>query len=161
MGGLSTGLMRRKLQVSTYKIWLSTGTKKRASELGHLYDKSKVLFESYLLGLLNKKCCPDDLISPSPNSSLRALLTTFRMNWPGGVSFCPDWVFFCPVYHPQPCSLLCRHTPLSKFGDVFKHKTPTTPPQNTPFPESGQNELQSGQPGPQLGNMFEKWTKCF
>ena len=25
--------------------------------------------------------------------------------------------------------------------------------------ESGQNEIQSGQSGPQLGNMFEKWTK--
>ena len=27
--------------------------------------------------------------------------------------------------------------------------------------ESGQIELQPGQPGPQLGNIFEKWTKLF
>ena len=52
------GLVRRILRVITYEIWLSTGTKERASGFGHRNDGSKVLFESYSLRLLNKKCGP-------------------------------------------------------------------------------------------------------
>ena len=67
-----------------------------------------------------------------PNS--RALLPTFSTNCPDGVSFCPDGVSFCPDFHPQPLFF----TPLSHipFGDMYVHKTPPTPPQNTPIQKS-------------------------
>ena len=46
---------------------------------------------------------------------------------------------------------------------MYVHKTPPNPPQITPCPvpelESRQNELPSGQNGPQLGKMYEKWAK--
>ena len=43
------------------------------------------------------------------------------------------------------------------FGEIYVHKTPPSPREL----ESGQNELQSGQNGPHLGKMFEKWVKLF
>ena len=71
--------------------------------------------------------------------------------------------YFAQKTTTNPCSLLSRH--YSPFGDMYEHETPPAPPQNTPFfwPdfESGQNELLSGQNGPHLGKIFEKWAKLF
>ena len=83
----------------------------------------------------------------------RALFDHFSYEKPRWVSFCPDGVFFCPEYHPQPLFFTpLSHTP---FMDMFVHKTPPTPPKKQPFSwpelESGQSELLSGQPGLQLG----------
>ena len=49
------------------------------------------------------------------------------------------------------------------FRGYVRTQNNPNPTQQHPFSwpelESGQNELQSGQPGPHLGNMFKKWTK--
>ena len=65
----------------------------------------------------------------------RALLPTIHTN-------CPDWshfaqnltrgVSFCPEYHTQ--SLFFTQPAHTPFGDIDLHKTPQSPPQNTPFP---------------------------
>ena len=60
-----------------------------------------------------------------PNS--RARLPTFSTNCPDGVSFCPDGVSFCPDFHPNPCSLLRRHTPLSGICTYIKRPPNPTP----------------------------------
>ena len=49
-------------------------------------------------------------------------------------------------------------------GHVRTQKNPNPAPKHPLFwleVESVQNELQSGQNGPQLGKMFEKWAKLF
>ena len=77
--------------------------------------------------------------SPPPPPNSRALLPTFRMNWPDGISFCPDGVSFWPEYHPQPL-----------FFTLPSHSPSPTPKQTFSWPEleSGQTELPPGQPGP-------------
>ena len=94
--------------------------------------------------------------------------------------FPPILVHFCPLFlrightlshfaqmgfhfaqntTPNPCSLLCLCRSLSGICTYTKHLQPI---QKHPFAwpdfESVQNELKSGQSGPQLGKMFEK---CF
>ena len=65
---------------------------------------------------------------------------------------------------PNPCSYSAVTHPFQGF--VRTQNTPN-PTQKHPFSwpelESGQNELPSGQPGPQLGNMFKnlKMDKTF
>ena len=72
------------------------------------------------------------------------------------------WVSFCPEYHPQPLILVSSHTPFLGYVRTQNTHNPTPKhPFSWPELESGQNELLSGQPGPQLGKMFEKWTKLF
>ena len=51
---------------------------------------------------------------------------------PRQVSFCPDGVSFCPQHHSQPMFFTQQsHTP---FLDMYLHKIPQNPPQNTCFP---------------------------
>ena len=101
-----------------------------------------------------------------PNS--RAILPTFHTNCPEGSHFdqtgliLPRWVSFCPQHHPQPMFFTQQsHTPVL---DMYLHKTPQNPPQNTCFP--GLN-LKVGKMNYHLGNLdptgkfFEKWTKLF
>ena len=91
----------------------------------------------------------------SPNS--RALLPTFRTD-------CPEGSHFAQNTTPNPCCLLSRHTPLSGYVHTQNAPNPTPKhPFSWPELESGQNEteLQSGQPRPQRGKMFENWTKPF
>ena len=68
---------------------------------------------------------------------------------------------FAQITTTNPCSLLSSHKPLSGICTYTK-KHPNPTPKH-PFSwlelESGQNELPSGQIGPQRGKMFEKWTK--
>ena len=62
----------------------------------------------------------------------------------------------------NPCSLFSSTNPF--WGYVRTQNAPNpTPKQPFSWPEleSGQNELPSVQPRPQLGKMFEKWTKLF
>ena len=50
------------------------------------------------------------------------------------------------------------------WGYVRTQNIPKPTPKHPfswPELESGQNELPSGQPGPQLGKLIEKWTKNF
>ena len=62
---------------------------------------------------------------------------------------------FCPNPHPQPLSLtLQSHTP---FGDMYVHRTPKSPPQNTPFPSLN---LKVGKMNYHLGNLDPNWAKC-
>ena len=81
----------------------------------------------------------------------------FSYKFPRWVSFCSNGVSFCPEYHSQPLFHPFR-------GFVWTKNTPNPTPKH-PFswPElkSGRNELLSGQPGPQLGNMFKKQTRLF
>ena len=67
---------------------------------------------------------------------------------PRWVSFCPDGVSFCPEHYLQPCSLLSSHqigyVHTQKYvhaqkhmgctWDMYIHKTPPSPPKDTPFP---------------------------
>ena len=115
--------------------------------------------------------------SPPPPPNSRALLPTFLTNCANGSHFAQMGSHFAQNTTLNPCSLLSCHTPLSgictytkhpqphsnPFGVMYIHKTPPTPQQNTPFPgiKIVQNEVLSGQPGPQLGKMFEMWTKLF
>ena len=92
-------------------------------------------------------------------SNLEHFCPLFKL--PKWVSFCPDGLSFCPEYHPQFLFFTqLSHTPCL---DMYVHKIHQSPPQNTPFP--GLNlkvgKLQSGQFGPLLGKMFEKWAKLF
>ena len=71
----------------------------------------------------------------------------------------PRWgnigVLFCPDPHPQPLFLtLQSHTP---FGDMYVHKTPQSPPQNTHF--AGLN-LKVGKMNYHLDNLDPKRAKC-
>ena len=95
--------------------------------------------------------------------------------------------FFCPILE-HICPLYCLDgSHFAQMGSYFAQSTTTNPCSllsctktlswictntNTPSPapkhpfswpdfESGQNELLSGQIGPYLGKMFEKWTKLF
>ena len=96
-----------------------------------------------------------------PNS--RAFLPTFRTNCPCGSHFAQIGSHFAQKTTPNPCSLLNRHPPLSGIYTCTKLPQLSKPTPKHPFSwlelESGQNELQSGQFGPQLGKMFEKWQK--
>ena len=97
-----------------------------------------------------------------PNS--RALLPTLPTNYPDGSHFAKKGSHFAQNTTTNPCSLLSRHTLLPGQGYVGEQNTPQpTPKQPFSWPEleSGQNELQSGQFGPQLGKMFEKWANFF
>ena len=94
-----------------------------------------------------------------PNS--RARLPTFRPNCPDWSHFGQMWSHFAQITNLNPCSVLSRHT---FWGYVWKQNTPNPNPKHHfswPELESGQNELQSWQFGPQLGKMFEKWAKLF
>ena len=71
------------------------------------------------------------------------------------VSFCPDGVSFCPEYHHKP--LFFTQPSQAPFWDMCVHKTPPTPPQNTPFP--GLN-LKVGKMNYSLGKMDPNWAKC-
>ena len=96
-----------------------------------------------------------------PPLNSRAFLPTFSTDCPDGpgVSFCPDGVIpRQPLFFTQQ-----SHT---TFGNMYraytKHPNPSPEHQcSWPEPESLQNELPSGHPGPQLGKMFEKWTNIF
>ena len=65
---------------------------------------------------------------------------------------------------PPPTTVLYSAVTNPFWGYVRTQNTPK-PTSKHPFSwpklESGQNELLSGQNGPQLGKMFEKWAKCF
>ena len=52
------------------------------------------------------------------------------------------------------------HTP---YGDMYTKNLQATPkhPFSWPEFENGQNKLTFGQFGPQLGKIFQKWTKKF
>ena len=95
----------------------------------------------------------------------------------------PILEIFCPLFMhiaqmgshlPRWGLILLRIKPLTPvlysavnhffLGYVHAQNTPNpTPKQPFSWPEleSGQNELPSVQPRPQLGKMFEKWTKLF
>ena len=93
-----------------------------------------------------------------PNS--RAILPTFHTHCPDASHFAQMGSHFAQNATPNPCSLLSRHTPLSEICTYTKH--PQAHPQK-PWPEFEivQNELPSGQFGPKLGKIFEKWAKLF
>ena len=65
---------------------------------------------------------------------------------------------------PPPTPVLYSAITNPFWGYVCTLNTPN-PTQKHPFSwpevESGQNELLSGQNGPLLGKMFEKWAKLF
>ena len=63
----------------------------------------------------------------------------------------PTPVVYSAVIHPFWRCVSTQNTP----KPTPKH------PFSWPELESGQNELPSGQPGPQLGKLIEKWTKNF
>ena len=99
----------------------------------------------------------------------RALLPTIHTN-------CPDWshfaqnltkgVSFCPEYHTQPLFFTQpAHNAARPFWGYRRTQNTPKPtpkhPSSWPDFESGQNEVQSAQLGPQLGTMFEKWAKLF
>ena len=69
------------------------------------------------------------------------------------------WGFILPRI-PLPTPVLCSAIINLFQGYVRTQNTPNPTPKH-PFSwpdfESGQNKLQSGQNGPQLGKMFEKW----
>ena len=68
---------------------------------------------------------------------------------------CPDEVSICPEYHSQPLFFTQpSHTP---FGDKYVNKTPSCPPQNTPF--SGLI-LKVDKTNYSMGKMDPKWAKC-
>ena len=93
----------------------------------------------------------------SPNS--RALLPTFHTNCPDGSHFAQMGSHFAQDTTTNPCSLLSRHTRLSRICTWTNTPKPTPKqPFSWPELESGQNKLQSGHFGPQLGKMFEKWA---
>ena len=79
----------------------------------------------------------------------------FSYKMPRWVSFCPYGVSFCPEYHPQ--SLFFTQQSDTPFRDIDAHKTPPSPPQNTPFP--GLN-LKVGKMNYSLGNLDPNWAKC-
>ena len=80
---------------------------------------------------------------------------------------CPDVSHFSQMRShlprsPPPAPDLYSAVTHPFLGYVLTQTTPKPNPKNTfswPELESGQNELQSGQFGPQLGKIFEKWAK--
>ena len=75
----------------------------------------------------------------------------------------PRWGLILPRI-PLPTPVLYSAATQPFRGYVRTQNTPKPNPKypfSLPELESGQNELQPGQPGPQLGKMFEKWTKLF
>ena len=93
-----------------------------------------------------------------PNS--RGLLPTFHTNCPDGSHFAQMGSHFTQNTTTNPCSLLSSHKRLSGICTNTKHPQPhSKTPLSWPDFESGQNELLSGQNGPHLGKMFEKWAK--
>ena len=62
---------------------------------------------------------------------------------------------------PPPAPVLYSDVTHPFWGYVCTQKTPI-PLQNTPIPGLNlKKKPKSGQPGPLLGKMFEKWTKLF
>ena len=49
--------------------------------------------------------------------SSRALLPTFHINCPDGISFCPVGVSFCPEFQNQP--LFFTQPSQTPFGDIY------------------------------------------
>ena len=101
---------------------------------------------------------------PQLQSTLESwVLPTFRTNCPDGRGhFVQMGSHFAQNTTRNPCSLLSRHTPHLEIYTYAKSPKPTP---KTPFSwpelENGQNKPPSGQFGPQLGKMFEKWAKSF
>ena len=86
---------------------------------------------------INKVCKPIRVMSMIeflfPNSSnFESTFAHFSYKFPRWVSFCPDRVSIRPEYHQQP--LFFTQPSQTPFGNIYVHKTPPTPPQNTPFP---------------------------
>ena len=76
----------------------------------------------------------------------------FRTNCPDGSHFAQMGSHFAQNTTPNPCPLLSRHRLLSV---ICTHKTPPTPPKNTPFP--GLN-LKVGKLNYSLGNLDPNWA---
>ena len=74
----------------------------------------------------------------------------------------PRWISFCPEYHLQ--SLFFNQPLHTPFGNMYKHKTPPTPPQNTPFPglnlKVGKTHYSLGKWNP-FGQIVRKVDKTF
>ena len=73
----------------------------------------------------------------------------------------PLWGLTLPRI-PPPTPVLYSAVTIPSWGCVLTQNTPTPTPKHPlswPKLESGQSELPSGQNGPQLGKMFEKWAK--
>ena len=94
-----------------------------------------------------------------------ARLLTFRANRPNGPEtglILSRWSLILNATHTPPVLYSAVTHPFWEY--VRTQNTPNPTPKH-PFPlpelESGQNELPSGQPGPQLGKMFEKKDKTF
>ena len=68
----------------------------------------------------------------------------------------PRWVSFCPEYHYQPLFFSQPSQTWNPFEDMYVHKTPPTPLQNTVFP--GLN-LKVGKINYRLGRMDSNWAK--
>ena len=64
--------------------------------------------------------------------------------------------------NPSSLLVISRHKPLVRIQNT-PNRANLTPkhPFSWPELEGGRNELPSGQNGPQLSKMFEKWTKLF
>ena len=112
----------------------------------------------------------------------RTLLSTKRETHWWLNFFCPILQHFCPllVQFAQMGLILpiwglilpriLSQTPVlysavtNPFQGMYEQDTPSPTPKypfSWPDSESGQNELLSGQNGPSLGKMFEKWAKLF
>ena len=94
----------------------------------------------------------------SPNS--RALLPTFPANCPDGPRFAQVGSHFAQNTAPNLFFTQPSHIP---FKDMYLHKTPQSPPQNTPFSGlhlkvgklySGQNVWKVGKTFPEVGKFF-------
>ena len=90
-----------------------------------------------------------------PNS--RALLPTFRANCPDGSHFAQMGSHSAQNTIPNPCPFFQpSHAP---FMDMYVHKTPPSPPQNTLFPglnlKVGKMKLNCS-----LGNLDPNGAKC-
>ena len=75
----------------------------------------------------------------------------------------PGWVLILPRI-PPPTPVLYSAVTHPWWGYVHTQNTPKPTPKHPfswPELESWQHELLSGQFGPQLGKMFEKWAKRF
>ena len=95
-----------------------------------------------------------------PNS--RAILPTFQTNCPHRSHFSQMGSDFAQNTTSKPCS--CSVVTNSFLGYVPTQNTPKPTPKHLfslPDFESGKNDLLSGQNGPHLGEMCEKWAKLF
>ena len=75
----------------------------------------------------------------------------------------PRWALILARIPPPPLVLYSAVTNTFR-GYVSTQNTPKPTPKHPfswPELESGQNELPSGQTGPQVGKFFEKWAKLF